>query len=429
MEKNATTVQRFLRGFIEREKIVTKRNERRNGIVNEIYETEKNYIETLNTIKKLYMDPLLEKINANTPIISKYEYKAIFGEVTTIIGINNVIFGLIEPKIKNWNNRSTIGDVFLNIADSLKIYTKYFDGYSFAIELLKNKVSSNKAFAAFVKNAENHPDSKMQDLMMMLITPIQRIFRYQTMLTALLKATPKSHPDYENIEKAIKKLIEVNEFVNQKKKESEGARKLMEIQAILVNSDISIVKENRMYITEIIVEEVLEQTYKLFLFSDSILITIPSDNILNFQQFCGLEGCKVKKLSDYISLITPSRRYSFKYKDDNVIKFFDAVESTKAYFNKKLKSSSTVNPRMMFNEIAYDNRASTVSKSASLNRIRPVMDLKSAFKNEIKKEKESSDSYVDSIHVKKSKDFKKSRPKSWHEKLHSPSKRIQNKEQ
>lgn len=405
---------------------MSEKNERRNGIINEIYETEKNYIETLNTIKKHFMDPLLEKINSNSSIISKHEYRVIFGEVLTILGINNVIFGLIEPRVKNWNNRSVIGDIFINIADSLKIYTKYFDGYTYAIELLKNKLSSSKAFATFIKNAESHPDCKMQDIMMMLLTPIQRIFRYEIMLSALLEATSKDHPDYSNIEKAIKKLIQVSEFVNQKKKESEGARKLMEIQAVLVNSDISIVKENRMYITDIVVDELLEQTFKLFLFSDSILFTIPcNNNLLSFQQFCGLEGCQIKRLQDYISVRTPSRRYSFKYKDENVLKFFDAVESTIAFFNKKLKSSSTVNIRTMFNEIAYDNRASTVSKSASLNKARPVMDLKTTFKIDSKKEKELNDS---EDLIKKSKEFKKSRPKSWHEKLHSPLKRIQNKE-
>lgn len=412
--RSIEVVQRMMRGYLSRRdysKRLKRMQEKRHGIAQELNDTECNYLKMLQVIKNIYMQPLLKRITEGEPILSKFEYKMIFGEIDTIIGINTVLYEQMHPRMETWSDQSLIGDVFLKCADSLKIYARFFDGYASSIDAIKTTRKSNTAFFNFLADAENHPDCKMQDILLLMMTPTQRIFRYKILLAAMLENTLPDHPDYENLKTAIEKIDQVNSFVNEKKRESEGARRLMEIQASIVGAeDLSIVKQNRQYIAEVECKEQFTGRMKLFLFSDSLLLTIPKGERLVFHQFCGLEGCSVQD-SDKSTLIrTPSKIFSFENPSEEEHKFLHTINTARHMLTTKLKSSSTVNPRSMFNTYAYDDKIKplTMSRSATLSKSRPVLDLKSTFHLEGKKEEEV---------FKKGKLNKKERPKSWHNKV------------
>jgi len=56
-------------------------------------------------------------------------------------------------------------------------------------------------------------------LMNLLITPVQRIPRYEMLLKQLIKYTPKEHPDSKNINKAYTSVLSVADFLNEGKKQ------------------------------------------------------------------------------------------------------------------------------------------------------------------------------------------------------------------
>jgi len=76
----------------------------------------------------------------------------------------------------------------------------------------------------------------------------QRIPRYKLLLQELMNNTWPSHGDYETIKLAMKKIEQVNEYVNNKKKEAESSRKLIEIQQKLVGCTENMVVEFRKFI-------------------------------------------------------------------------------------------------------------------------------------------------------------------------------------
>jgi len=60
----------------------------------------------------------------------------------------------------------------------------------------------------------------------------QRLPRYKLLLNQLLENTWPEHVDYESIEAALDKIEKASEYVNNKKKEAEATRKLVEIQLV-----------------------------------------------------------------------------------------------------------------------------------------------------------------------------------------------------
>jgi hypothetical protein len=64
----------------------------------------------------------------------------------------------------------------------------------------------------------------------LLIQPVQRIPRYEMLLKDLLKYTWLSHPDYENLEIAVDKIVEAAAFNNEQKRKAECLMRLLDIQ-------------------------------------------------------------------------------------------------------------------------------------------------------------------------------------------------------
>jgi len=106
---------------------------------------------------------------------------------------------------------------------------------------------------AFLK--EKWPNIEpVSHLSSLLITPIQRIPRYQMLLESLYKKTWKTHVDYETLGNALSEMIKTAKHVNDKAKEADNAKKLVLIDASLfgMKSKVSetIVAANRKFVKE-----------------------------------------------------------------------------------------------------------------------------------------------------------------------------------
>ena len=74
---------------------------------------------------------------------------------------------------------------------------------------------TNPEFEAFLREAAALPESEGQNLLALLLTPIQRIPRYRLLLGDLLKSTPADHPDHKDLEEAYRIAHDVANFINQ----------------------------------------------------------------------------------------------------------------------------------------------------------------------------------------------------------------------
>lgn len=73
-----------------------------------------------------------------------------------------------------------------------------------------------------------------------LIMPVQRLPRYVMLIQDLFNFTAKNHPDFEDLQLALKKMKDVAGYVNERKREAENLNQVSNIQRYLTGKfDVS----------------------------------------------------------------------------------------------------------------------------------------------------------------------------------------------
>jgi FYVE/RhoGEF/PH domain-containing protein 3 len=128
-----------------------------------------------------------------------------------------MLLSSLDDKISNWNDGTEIGFIFLENAPVLKLYVEYVNNYENSVRTIAECIK-NKNFVDFVVETVGLVDT--YPLSSLLIQPIQRIPRYEMLLSDLVKHTWDSHPDMESLQKALAVIKANAQFVNAQKKDS-----------------------------------------------------------------------------------------------------------------------------------------------------------------------------------------------------------------
>jgi len=151
------------------------------------------------------------------------------------MGFHQMLLTSLDERITNWSDGTEIGIVFLEKAPVLKLYVEYVNNYDNSVKTIADCLA-NKNFENFLIETVGLVDT--YPLSTLLIQPIQRIPRYEMLLSDLVKNTWENHPDMESLQKALA-LIKANaQFVNAQKKRFEDSQKLLEIQTKVGMTDL-----------------------------------------------------------------------------------------------------------------------------------------------------------------------------------------------
>ena len=226
----AMTIQAVFRGYKSRKQY--RRIVVRQLVANEILETELSYVSRLSSLMENYIEPLRSRLQAGHPVLTGEQQEAIFFQIPEIVLFNTSLQLKIQDRVSRWSFMQSLGDVFLQVADGLDIYTQYVNNYNNALKTLR-ACEEQQAYKLFVSEIRAKQEKRALDLKDLLIMPIQRIPRYLLLLQELLKRTDKSHPDYENISKSISHIKKVAAIINERKRESEMFQAVAEIASKL----------------------------------------------------------------------------------------------------------------------------------------------------------------------------------------------------
>lgn len=163
------------------------------NIINELFQTELNYVKNLQTLTTLIKKPLLKQ-----KIIDKEQAQTIFCNIDPILGLNyQFLEKLIENFCKNFGPYSClIDDDIISIISSFKIYSEYFNNLEKAqLAIGKLRVDSD-LFDDFLTQIEFTPKMNNFDLSGFLQMPFYRLFKYKLLFEDLLKKTEPCNPDY-----------------------------------------------------------------------------------------------------------------------------------------------------------------------------------------------------------------------------------------
>jgi len=150
----------------------------------------------------------------------------------------------------------------------MKSYTIYVSNYNRSVQVLHQAGSKFEKFAIEVR--QQHPEVLL-DLSSFLIMPIQRIPRYNLLLTDLLKHTWKDHQDYSELTKACAAISEVAMYVNERKREADNIAKTLEVISQIQGRPENFIQPQRRFLKEGILGVDKKEQRLVLLFSDVIV--------------------------------------------------------------------------------------------------------------------------------------------------------------
>ena len=240
--------QQIVRRFVAVKRLdrVREQLRRRLQVVRELLSTEESFVSQLEEIRDLFMVPLKQ-----SGAVSDNDHRLLFSNVPLLHNLHSGLRDDLRHRVGSWSRASCVGDVFLKLVPFLKMHTEYVKNYDQAVEKLK-ELRGDKAFSAFMRERKSEKRAGLageQYLATLLIAPIQRIPRYQLLLTEVCcnavpsdwlytdaalwqcrDRTPPLHDDYDALGKAVDGVRAVASHINETKKADDGRRRIAALQ-------------------------------------------------------------------------------------------------------------------------------------------------------------------------------------------------------
>jgi len=245
----------------------------------ELLQTERNYVEILSNILKIFKEPL-EKEPRGRSIISAEDIKTIFGRLPGILEVHNKIMNELEVLVNEWKEDKCIGTIIINHAeDMVKVYPPFVNYFEMTKETVTRCDRDVPRFHAFLKACLSRPECGRQSLAELLIRPVQRLPSMNLLLSDLLKHTDKKNPDHAALGKAVDSLKNVMTHINEDKRKTEGQVQMFEILREVDGCPAYVLSSHRVYVSKADTFELSDticgkgEAVTIFLFNDSLEVT------------------------------------------------------------------------------------------------------------------------------------------------------------
>ncbi|XP_031788464.1 FYVE, RhoGEF and PH domain-containing protein 1 [Nasonia vitripennis] len=255
--------------------IEAKRKKARH-IADELLTTEKKYVNILYLIDQIFQFRVDQENRAH-PMFPPDTVQQMFSNIKSIYKFHNdFLLPQLETRIEAWDADPRIGDIMKNFAPFLKMYTEYVKNFDYAINLISTLQQKVPRFAAIINEIQKLDECAKLSLAHHMLSPIQRLPRYELLLKDYLRNLVKDNPDYEDTKKALELVSTAANHTNEAMKKIDKFKKLLEIQESiydstdLVSATRELVKEGR--IVKISARSGDHQERHMFLFSDILLL-------------------------------------------------------------------------------------------------------------------------------------------------------------
>ncbi|EJD76288.1 RhoGEF domain-containing protein [Loa loa] len=216
---------------------IRRHNDVRNMAIRELCDTERTFVEDLEYLIQKYMRPLRQPLECT--LIDRILADKIFYKVPEILIHHQHFLAALCDRLDTFQTDTRIGDVLLS------------------------------------HRCRRDHRNKL-DLDSLLISPIQRVPRYELIVKQIIKHTSVEHADYDSLLLAQKYIHELATKINRQKEESEEMeQRLREIEAIVDGLDdlVTTGRSFNRYDVVTVLGTTQNKQRCLFLMSDQIIVT------------------------------------------------------------------------------------------------------------------------------------------------------------
>ncbi|KAI9276047.1 Dbl homology domain-containing protein [Sporodiniella umbellata] len=280
--------------------------QRREGLIKELYQTEKDYVKNvLEILQTAYLSPLRKNakqtsfgfLGIKKQPCTERELSWLFGNIESLLELHHSILTSLEERLSIWGPTQIMSDVihawFPNIQ---KAYHAYLEHYSLSVSTFE-KLSRYQPFKKFLESVEKNVDVRLLDL---LKAPKACVLRYAKILTSLSDNTPMMHPDYSGLICCKNRAGQLFDEFLPSISNAKNVDQVYEVHCSMTDLPFGITAERRLYLqgefTQIIKSGTSEEKAYI-LFSDMLVFAKRKKSCLQFKGHVQLEQAHVRALS------------------------------------------------------------------------------------------------------------------------------------
>lgn len=158
---------------------------KRQEIIFELFNTERNFLKAMVTLKQVFQDPLYE---SHGKILSKERAHQVFANLDEIVVVSHKLYTRMKVRMDEGYIVKSLQDIFEESFECLKVYATFCSNQTIAQDEISKLRNKNEQFCKFVKEAERNPKCAQYKYLLndLMVMPIQRITRYTLFLNTLL---------------------------------------------------------------------------------------------------------------------------------------------------------------------------------------------------------------------------------------------------
>ncbi|XP_068217439.1 FYVE, RhoGEF and PH domain-containing protein 2-like isoform X3 [Palaemon carinicauda] len=245
----------------------------------ELLHTERTYVKVLHLIDQEFQFRV-DNENRAHHMFPQDIIPHMFSNVKSIYKLHHdFLLPQLEDRMAQWEQNRRIGDIMKSFAPFLKMYTEYVRNFDNAMTLINQWQSKCPRFAAIMDEIHSMEACANLTLQHHMLSPVQRIPRYEMLIRDYLKKLPEESPDRHDTEKALQLVSMAANHANDAMKKIDKFEKLLEIQESLggavdlVSPTRELVKEGK--IIKISARSGDHQERYVFLLTDLLLLCSP----------------------------------------------------------------------------------------------------------------------------------------------------------
>ncbi|PWA29342.1 hypothetical protein CCH79_00014011 [Gambusia affinis] len=199
--------------ILDVEEIRSRKMSRRAKVIQELVQTEKDYLTDLELCIREVVQPLR--------VLQVVDVDRLFTNMETVCEVSAALLHRMHMAMSDPDPEAVvIGEVFIQakaaLEDVYKIYCYHHDDANMSLKAYEREEQIKQHFTtcilALKKIYDQEGKPNLLDMGSLLIKPVQRVMKYPLLLGELWQATPEDHIDYLPLQEALTaaKIINVN---------------------------------------------------------------------------------------------------------------------------------------------------------------------------------------------------------------------------
>nr|XP_015823480.2 rho guanine nucleotide exchange factor (GEF) 3, like isoform X2 [Nothobranchius furzeri] len=258
---------------------LTAKEIKRQEVIYELTQGERQLIEDLSLVKKVYYEPMLK-----LDIMTESELGHIFGTLDSLIPLHEDLLLRLECLRGSEKTVGEVGPTLLNWFPCLEAYVTYCCNQVVAKALLDQK-KQEKRVEHFLRLCQESSFSRKLDLWNFLDLPRSRLVKYPLLLKEIQKCTPPEHPDEDTLPDALDMIQSIVTVVNNKTGEAECQFYRQGLVYLEESQRLSEIQQSRFLFCHGELKNNKGQRLHVFLFELALVLSRPGEDREGGQKF------------------------------------------------------------------------------------------------------------------------------------------------